>query len=242
MIRSLFKIMVFFYAYPPKKVRYPYILRNINQKKFLCKHEIVDIGIFDLVKKKQPHNQKKINKWKHLNPNGWKVVPDCPDLQREFNIKVDWDNVEYSKELLLKLFNPEDKTHLPVIQTHYADLNSITEYCKWFIKEFSSEQEKIGIGTICRLNNKMIATKAMKIVRQYFPQSFIHVFGLRLGHLYGVKNIINSFDSSAWTFPRNSGHSCKTQKERIEYFNNYLKIVQERIKNKSTNLLSYIND
>jgi hypothetical protein len=213
-----------FYCYPPKILDYPYILKNINQKtqhKNII-HEIIDIGIHDLIKTKEHrHSKEKLDKWSKLTGELWKVVPDCPDLQKEFQVKTNLDNVEYSKELLLEFFNPGNSYQLPVIQGYYNKPESVWSYCQWFQKEFPGYDKKFGIGTLCRSNDKELAVKACKIVRRFFPNAWIHAFGLRLRHVGAVRHIINSFDSSAWTFPRLSGHSAKTMEERITNFYMY---------------------
>ena len=61
--------MVFerFYSYPPVECGWPWVLRNIKQKPQLdCVHEIVDIGIYDLLKPPYRHSVEKLEKWVNL--------------------------------------------------------------------------------------------------------------------------------------------------------------------------------
>ena len=213
--------MIKFYTYAP--VEYPWILRNIKQKPLdFASHEIVDCGIDDLKKDPHKHSFEKIQKWKNLKINGWKVVPDCPHIAKEFGIDTDIDNVEYSKELILELYNPEDKTQLPVIQGYYHEPESFRKYGQWFLKQYPIPK-KIGIGTICKAGNARSVEETTKIARSLFPNTFIHIFGLRRQHLKLVYKYIDSYDSTAWTKSRESGKSsCRNKKERIQYFEDYI--------------------
>lgn len=218
-----------FYSYPPVECEHPWILRNMKQKSMDCIHEIVDIGIYDLLKSDDHlHSNEKLKAWSTLKTDGWKVVPDCPDLQGEFNQSIDFDNIEYSKELILKYFNPSDDSHLPVIQSHYEDLKSFRGYIRWF-KDNYGEHDKIAVGSICKADNGRIAVRMLKITRREFPNSWIHAFGLKFKHFIRVRQVINSFDSTGWT--RDIGESGKpsarNKLERVHYFNKYINRLNE---------------
>jgi len=212
---------ILFYSYAPRE--YPFILRNIKQKPLeYAKHEIVDCGIMDLVKEPFQHSKEKLEKWELLElKNGWKVVPDCPHMQKEFGTESKIDNIEYSKELMKKLYNPSELSHLPVIQGYYHDPNSFREYAYWFLENYSMPK-KIGIGTVCKASNRTAIAETCKIARSIFPKASIHLFGLRRQHLSSVYKYIDSYDSMSWTWARDGSGSCKNKKERIEFFNWYM--------------------
>jgi len=223
------EFMVFqrFYTYPPTECKWQWILRNIKQKPIPCTHEIVDIGIYDLLKPPYQHSKEKLEKWKSLQTKGWKVVPDCPDLQGEFNQEINFDNVEYSWELLTKLYNPKDITHLPVVQSHYQQIKSFKDYIKRF-KEKYGVVDKVAIGSICKADDHDVGIKMLKIARREFPESWIHAFGLRFQQFKRAYDLIDSYDSTSWTFPRDSGRSsCRNKEERIEYFFDYVQRINE---------------
>lgn len=213
--------MVRFYAYPPKQLEYPWILRNIYEKpQPTSQHEIVDIKIYEIMKTEDyQHPIEKLRLWETLQTDGWKVVPDCFDLLGEFGLDVDMDNIEYTKELHQKYYDPNDDQHLPVIQGYSKDIGSIIDYSKWFLKEFG-EPSKIAVtGSVCRVNNKQYVRKVLTEIRRLFPRAWIHGFAPRLHHVPSLVGLIDSFDSSCWTFPRASGQpSCRNLEERIQYF------------------------
>ncbi|MCR6691506.1 MAG: hypothetical protein MRT15_03875, partial [archaeon YNP-LCB-003-016] len=67
-----------------------------------------------------------------------------------------------------------------------------------------------------------------KYARKIFPRSWIHAFGLTLKALPHVKRYIDSWDSTAWTFPRTPGRwSCKSMDEAVRYFKEYLSRVSQ---------------
>lgn len=229
-----------FYTYSP--IPYPWILRNIKQKSLpWASHEIVDIGIYDLLKPPYRHSEKKLKKWNNLEvEDNWKVVPDCPDIQREFNINVDdLDNIEYSKELLRNYYDQEDPSHIPVIQGHYHDVQSFQSYIDWLKNEFDTIY-KIALGTVCKASNSRVVRIIAQSARLHFPQAHIHAFGLKLNHLPHVSRYIDSYDSMSWTFPRGKGRpSAKNKAQKIEYFNEYLATIPKYYRTKSTKVMDY---
>jgi hypothetical protein len=217
-----------FYSYPPVECEHPWILRKIGEKEIPYEHEIVDIGIYDLLKSPDGgHSDEKLKAWEQLKTDGWKVVPDCPDLEREFEMTVICDNVSYSWELLKEYFNPDDSSHLPVIQSWYGDILSFQAYIKDFKREYG-EHDKIGVGSIFKADTDF-AVRMLKIARREFPNSWIHAFGLKFKHFIKVRQIINSFDSTGWTrdIEQSGKSSAKNKMERIHYFNKYINRLNE---------------
>jgi len=219
--------MIRFYSYPPLGVQWPYVLRNLKQKPRQCLHEIVDIGIYDLMEEPHQYTNKRLKTWQNLKIKGWKTVPDCPDLRGEFGIDVDFDPLEYSWDLLTQFYDPSDPSHLPVVQGKYQDVHSYKKYCSKFIREYK-RPKKIAVGTVCKSDNILITEEIAKLTRKFFPKTWIHFFGLKLHHLRRVWMYINSYDSCSWTWPRNNGSGsgrrpqATTKKQEIQYFYEYI--------------------
>jgi hypothetical protein len=186
----------------------------------------VDIGIYDLLKPPYRHSEEKLEKWMKLRTDGWKVVPDCPDLQGEFQVDAGVDNVSYSWELLHDYYDRDDPSHLPVIQSHYQNIPSFREYIRCF-KEVYGEPDKVAIGSICKADDHDIGVVMLKLVRREFPYAWIHAFGLRFQQFRRGYKYIDSFDSTSWTFPRTSGRgSCKNKEERVQFFWDYIQCLE----------------
>ena len=150
-----------FYTYPP--IDYPYVLRNVKQKYRRCIHEIVDIGVYELLKEPHSYSDKTLKKFDDCITMGWKTVPDYPDIFKEHGLdSMGIDNVKISKELMQKYYEPTNKTHLPVIQGYYNDPSSFDDYSEWFLSKYP-EPKKIGLGTVCKNSNRQVLFKTLKI-------------------------------------------------------------------------------
>lgn len=115
--------------------------------------------------------------------------------------------------------------YLPVIQSRYLDKFSFIE-CADKLSTMLGDYPQVAIGTVCKCKDMDFILYCCQVARKFFPNSWIHAFGLTLNALPKVKRYINSFDSMAWTFPRTHGsHSCKNKHERKQYFETYLKKV-----------------
>ena len=175
---------------------------------------------------------KKLRSFQKLSTPGWKTVPDCPDLKGEFQVDIDFNTLEYSWELLLKFYDPGNPHHLPVIQGYYNNPESYRNYCKRFIKEFG-KPNKVAVGTVCKSDNIFLTEEIAIMTRKYFPDAWIHFFGLKLHHLRRSWMYINSYDSCSWTWPRNnkSGNNRRPQatnkSTKIQYFNEYVEQIQK---------------
>lgn len=216
-----------FYTYPPEECGWNWILRNMKQKPLPCKHEIVDVKIMDLKTPPHQYSEEKLQEWTKLKTDGWKVVPDCFDLKGEFGIDCGFDTIEYSKELLTELYNGEE-TLMPVLQCKNDDYTILKEYIQWF-KSHHDTPALIGVsGSICRNKNYNFVSSCLKLVKREFPNTWIHAFALRFTNFIYFKHLINSFDSSNWTFPRTPNRgSCKNKAERIEFFYDYINRINE---------------
>lgn len=211
-----------FYTYPPNGIKWNYILRNIKQKPHICKHEIVDVGIYDLLKPPYNYSISRLNEWRKLIVNGWKIVPDMPDLVNEFKIDLDgFDNVELTKKLHLEFYDPSNKRLLPVAQSEFGNIKSLNEYLSWF-KDMYGDIDKIALAGV-KFGDKQHVINCCRLVKEYFPDTYIHALGLKLSHVRHVYEYIDSYDSTAWSYGRNGYNwSCKNKVECIKFFNMYI--------------------
>jgi len=225
-----------FYSLPPET--YPYLLVNrknyriLFQRKF--KHAIVDCGVMDFVK----NNVKEYPK-SFLDGWGWKakelqniwhekvwfVIPDYPD---DYNPGQFGDNVSKTlKNIERYLSEAPNVNWLPVIQSRHLNKFSFLESVN-LTHSLIGDYPRVAIGTVCKTRNIDFMVYCCQTARKFFPKSWLHAFGLTLSALPKVQSYINSFDSMAWTFPRESGNpSCKNNRERLQYFNAYMKRLKQ---------------
>lgn len=218
----------------PVDVDYPYILVNIfNYKKlkqFNFKHAILDSGVNRIFYKWRMREYPKhilkgiVYTAKQLSQiyDGriWVTIPDYPD---DYYPSLIDGNVEKTLRNIEEFICIDGVEWLPVIQSRNLDVLSFHESCGK-AREILKGYPRIAIGTVCKTRRLDFITYCCITARKYFPNSWIHAFGLTLNALPRVKDVIDSWDSLAWTYPRRSGEaSCRNKRERIEYFNNYIK-------------------
>jgi hypothetical protein len=81
----------------------------------------------------------------------------------------------------------------------------------------------------------LLIVEAIRLAREFCNNCRYHVFG---PSLTAVKKAIqlgyiqpgDSWDYTAWTYPRGPGWSCKTSEERARYFLFYLKHIVNGLK------------
>ena len=221
-----------FYTLPPNGVNYPFLLVNRKNYRVLFKrrfrHAIIDSGVMDFVRKNiRDYPSGFLKTWKHtaralsdvFGEKIWLVIPDYPD---DYNPGQFGDNVAKTLENIKDFITVDGVNWLPVIQSRYLNRFSFLESAKQ-VKEIVGEYPRVAIGTVCKCNRLDFIIYCCKVARKIFPNSWVHAFGLTLKALPKVAHLIDSFDSMAWTFPRESGgHSCKNMGERLQYFHAYL--------------------
>jgi hypothetical protein len=236
--------MVKFFTTPPKP--YPYILINAYKPKFsflkYAKEVIIDSGI-EIFRnpniKDYPKNHiykiiRIYSKVKRIvNPKNIYVI--CMDYCDDYNPKALWINEEITN-IERTVENVEKYTErfkwinwIPVIQGWYKKPESVLRCIKLYReKGIIDKFDYFAIGNLSIENDVEILYKTVNIVRKELPDKKLHVFSLKLNALKKVFGLIDSFDSMAWTRPVDSTvvsgkrHSCKTNEERIKFFDRWL--------------------
>jgi len=237
-MRSKEKAQIRFYTLPPRVVEYPYLLLNRKNRKLLLKrqftHAILDSGVMDFAKKNvQEYPEGFLREWEEeaqklqqtFPGKLWFVIPDYPDDYNPGQIK---NNVSRTLKNIQRFISIKGVDWLPVIQSRYLDKLSFLESLQK-TKAIIGDYPRVAIGTVCKCRKLDFITYCCQATRQFFPKSWIHAFGLTLRALPRVAHLIDSFDSTAWTFPRERGkRSYRTRtKEAPEYFRAYLRRIDE---------------
>lgn len=239
--------MLRFYTLPPRCIKYPYLFVNMRNSKELYKrefeHAICDCGVYYF------HMNPELDEYPrgYLSQYGAKArvlsrrfkdklliaIPDYPD---DYHPGQFGDNVSRTFKNIRRFVRIEGVNWLPSVQARYLDVKSFVRACKRLrnIADFRC----IAIGTVCKTKNLSFIERCCGIARSFFPNAWIHAFGLTLNAITRVSHLIDSFDSMAWTFPRNAGGwSAKNTQERIEYFNRYVKLAKKHEQKSQTQTL-----
>jgi len=179
----------------------------------------------------------------------WVTCPDYPDDynpgQFGDNITKTLSNIDYCLQRWPQV------NWLPVIQARYLDLLSFHESCQR-LHAMIGNFPRVAIGTVCKTQKLSFIVDCVKAARQHFPESHIHAFGLTLTVLpcvsgtiqswdslactmggprtkwRRVRELLDSFDSLAYTFPRKPGlPSSPSTRFRIQYFHDYVSRITE---------------
>jgi hypothetical protein len=244
-----------FFTLPPKEIGYPFVIvnaRNPNYSYFKKNKDNVEEVIIDSgIEIFRDPNVKDY-------PDGWvwklievyrkveKIIPRariwlvCPDYCDDYNPKALWvdektTNIERTVENVKKYALRFNKINwLISIQGHNKDPNSV-KTCLNYYKDLGilEKFEYFAIGNLCVEKNSDTIYKTVKIVRKMLGNDKrIHVFGLKLNCVKDVQNLIDSFDTMAWTRPvsRKLGSwSCKTKDERLKFFETWLKTFKKKL-------------
>jgi len=232
-----------FYTLPPSAdIKYPYLFVPMRKWRVLLGrrgwvHAIVDSGIL-IFKKRGVVDYprpflKSYHYWARLVTEAfkgrvWVVIPDYPD---DYNPGAIGDNVGKTLRNVERFVDLEGVEWLPVVQSSFLDLRSFADSCARTAEVLGEGYPRVAIGTVCKTNNLSFIVRCCSIARMHFPDAWIHAFGLTLRALPRVANLIDSFDSMAWTFPRTRWlSSYRNLLEGKRYFEAYLRKVEEKLR------------
>lgn len=240
-----------FYTRPEKArsivIRPEYVMVNIKERRRLFlfggwKHAILDVGIeIFSTQTDYPagYHEKYIQTAKYLTrifeDRIWCVIPDyCDDLSPGL-IK---HNVEKTLANIRRYHKIPGVNWVWPLQARFLDLESF-RYCCSQVKALNPQPARLAIGTVCKTQRVEFIKRCCLLARRYFPGAWIHAFGLTLKALPHVKALIDSFDSLAWTWPRErgKGRPC-TAEERLEYYQAYTKRIREILEPGYTEILN----
>ena len=183
------------------------------------------VDLYDRAKKIVPHAR---------------VYVTCPDYCDDYHPKSLWlsDDLTNIERTILNILMCVD---------WYSDVDWLIPVQGWNRKPESlmisldylhqlgvlKNRRYIAIANLCVEPSTEIVRKSVLYVRHWlkiygYSDTDIHVFGLKIAALHSIKNMITSFDSTAWTRPvstrlhRVFPWSAKTDEERMLFFIEYL--------------------
>jgi len=216
---------------------YPYALTPFHKvkrlQKYPFKHAIVDCGVEIFFKGAKEYPQaflKRYEYWAYqytclFREKIWFVIPDYPDDYRNNPIP---HNVRRTLTNIRRYHSVEGVNWVYPIQSDYLNLQSLHDSCHEVMK---FQPKRVAIGTVCKIRNVEYIEKCCRMVRQHFYTEHIHAFGPTLTALPRILPYIDSWDSCAYFTSHKSGMGmCRNQKERAQYFRDYLSRVNEILK------------
>jgi hypothetical protein len=118
----------------------------------------------------------------------------------------------------------------------YEDVpESILKSIGVYVNHGLHKKYRIGLANLCTSKKTSVILETVRLAREVCKECRYHIFG---PSLTAVKKSIalgymqpgDSWDSTAWTFPRGNGWSCKSSRERVQYFLFYLRHVVEGLR------------
>ena len=239
-----------FFTFPPESIPHGYVLINANswrrQLNYIRSHRdviemiIIDSGIeifrdrntrdYPGGYKAQVYRLVRIyNVVRSIVPKAF-ILATCPDYPDDYWPKQCWvsedvTNVERTLESIrfaLERF-PKIPWLIP-IQGHHRDPLSIKMAIHDLVDDGLLENRNyVAVANLCTENTASVIYDTLKIARDLLPSHWIHAFGINLRTLNRVKDLIDSFDSTAWTRPvstkiLNANWSAKNEYERLFFF------------------------
>jgi len=178
---------------------------------------------------------------KALAPNAY-VYATCPDYPDDYNPTSLWlsktiTNIERTVENVKICMNEfRDVNWLISIQGWNRRPDSLEMSIKYYYELGVFDRfHYFAIANLCVEPDVDIIYKSVLVVRKALKEigvldkAYLHIFGLKIQALKKVRDLIHSFDSTAWTRPVNSRArnirpaSAKTLNERIGFFCEYIR-------------------
>jgi len=158
----------------------------------------------------------------------WVVIPDYPDDYRNNPIP---HNVHKTLVNIKRFHVVKNVNWVYPLQSDYLNPQNFHDCCHQVMKYCP---ERVAIGTVCKTRNIEFIEKCCMMARRHFPVSHIHAFGATLKALPRILPFIDSWDSTAYftssAYSQSGKGLCRNQKEREQYFRDYLVRVNEILK------------
>jgi len=135
-------------------------------------------------------------------------------------------NIDRTIENILTIIDSDRLPWLVPIQGYEDVPESIAYALEDLVSRLGYKRYRYALANLCTSKKSSVIAETVKLAREVCPQCSFHIFGPGLS---GIKKTVNllkygdSWDSTAWTFPRGSGWSCKNNYERFIYFVLYMR-------------------
>ncbi len=228
-----------FFTLPPSGVYWPYVLINANRPERGLRYlrrwgrveaVIVDSGVEIFrdpsVRDYPPSHLERVAALYRIASlyarEVWAVAPDYPDDYHPRSLWVGGKtNIERTVESVTAAVDshPEVRWMIPV-QGHYMDAESLGRCVELYAEVGILDRfGYFGVANLCTARSAGFVVRAVRYAASLLAGKRLHAFGIPLGAALRLEGVLHSFDSMAWTFPRERGRrSCGGARERERYF------------------------
>jgi hypothetical protein len=165
------------------------------------------------------------------------TIPDYVDdyssaWRRKHALWIDnYSNIDRTLDNVFYILSQDKKVQWLLPAQGYEDVPpSILKAVEVYVAHELHKRYRIGLANLCTSKRASLIVETIRLARELCNDCRYHVFG---PSLTAVKKAIalgylqhgDSWDSTAWTYPRGPGWSAKTVGERVQYFLFYLRHV-----------------
>lgn len=199
---------------PPREKPHPFLMANPKTIKELEKrefeHAILDCGVefFKVNPLVKEYPDYFLESWKLIarkytdifGEKLWVTIPDYPD---DYHPGQFGDNTKKTLNNIEEFISLDGVNWVATIQAKYQNNLQFYDAIHQF-KDLVGQYPRIAIGTVCKSKNHNYMVQCLRGARTHFKNSYIHAFGLTLSIIPKIinDNLIDSFDSMAWCYPR----------------------------------------
>ena len=173
------------------------------------------------------------------------VVPDYPDdysreWKKEHCLWIDsYTNIDRTFENIFYIIQQDKNIKWLLPAQGYEDIpQSILISLEIIMNHKLHRKYRVALANLCTSKRSTTILETIKIAREYCKNCSFHIFGPSIKAIedavkLGYMKQNDSFDTNAWTYPRNSNMwSAKNEKQRRIYFRLYLSRVAEALTGK----------
>jgi hypothetical protein len=147
-----------------------------------------------------------------------------------------YTNVDRTLENVFYIIEQDKKIQWLLPAQGFEDApESILKAIEVYAAHGLNKRYRIGLANLCTSKKASMIVETIRLAREFCKDCRYHVFGpsltaikksITLGYLLPG----DSWDSTAWTYPRGSGRSAKTVDERVHYFLFYLRHIVDGLR------------
>jgi len=237
--------MVYFFTLPP--VPWPYVLINLNNPniRYVLKYHkyiraiIIDSGV-EIFRNPDRFDYdggfvEQLRRGLTLRDRIRRIlrgvpifltIPDYCDDYRPYGLWLDdYDNIFRTLDSIMYALDKEPYRYYLIPIQGYNELPDSIEKSLEYLEAYGvlKTHKYYAVANLCVSRRVKTIVETLRIARAWLKNKHIHAFGISLRALRRAKNLINSFDSMAWTRPVNirllkANWSAKNKAERIKFF------------------------